>query len=370
MFPPITHHAYLICNPVNIRYLTGFLGAEPSAHEVYVLITQTTCFLFTNSLYIERAREIKSTITLDGNNLMVKVIQISRTNSLWKQLKNICKTEKINQIEFEDHDLYINEYFQLKNALRQIKFKSLKIGLDQYRSIKNKVEITNIRKAVKITDLCFNYLLSQIKSDITEKKLAQKIDIFIRRHNAIPAFDPIVAFESHTSQPHYLPDQTKLTKNNLILCDFGTNYNGYTSDMTRMFYFGKPPQNILKAYQTVLKAQEKTIGMLSQYSKPCYSKIDNSYSGACLDRVAKNVIKKAGYIPYSHSLGHGIGLSIHEDPRLSLHKDMKIRPGMVFSLEPAIYITGEFGIRIEDTIYLSDDGLEILTKSPKNIVII
>jgi Xaa-Pro aminopeptidase len=370
MFPDLKSRAYLISNATDIRYLTGFIGAEPDAHEVYLLIYRATCYLFTNSLYLERANRIKFTLPAGIKKYPVETVQISRVRPLWQELKSVCKTGGIQTVEFEPRDLSVSEYSDLKNHIRQVKFRPFKDDIGKYRSIKTDPEINSIRIAVAITDLCYDYIAANIKPGITEAKLAAMIDLFLRRHHAKPAFDPIVAFGTHTSQPHYIPGSTKLSKNTLILCDFGASFNGYASDMTRMFHIGKIPGDIQKAYQTVLNAQEKAIGMLTTCSKPCYLKKDNSFSGACLDRAAKNYIKKSGYTPYSHSLGHGMGLSIHEYPRLTIHQDMKIRPGMVFSLEPGIYEPGQFGIRIEDTVYFSDLGLEILTKSSKELAII
>lgn len=187
--------------------------------------------------------------------------------------------------------------------------------------------------------------------------------------------------ESSTSREVHR-DSSRLRSNDIILLDFGARINGYCSDMTRVVFIGKPKDEWRRAYQTVLKAQISVIQrMQSCYHVPLHDSKFIKLSGAQLDRMAKKVIQKAGLPPYPHSLGHGVGLAIHEIPRLIARKDRilpKSQPrkdaillsGMVFTVEPAVYVEGAYGIRIEDLILLKKDGIELLSQSPKEMIVL
>jgi Xaa-Pro aminopeptidase len=364
--------AYLVSNQNTIRYLTGFTGAAPSFHEAYILLTEKICILYANLLYSENVKRLDS----DSNSFITRVYRIqlktasfSSTNQFYARLRQDCRKYGVRKISYEPHYLSAYEYIHLKDNLTGIKLIPSRNGLNGLRKYKYHSEIKCIRKAASITDACYGYILKRLKPGISESKLAAKIDSYIRNHGAVPAFSPIVAFGTNTSQPHHMPDKTPLSAGDLVLFDLGAKVNGYASDMTRVIFFRKTEKETVKVYQTVLKAQEIVIGALSMASGTAYITNKSAYSGARLDKMAKSVIRKAGYIPYCHGLGHGVGLSIHENPILSQKNDMLVKPGMVFTVEPGIYIPGRFGVRIEDTIYLSEKGLEILTKSPKYIAI-
>jgi Xaa-Pro aminopeptidase len=151
-----------------------------------------------------------------------------------------------------------------------------------------------------------------------------------------------------------------LRSGSLVLLDFGAKINGYCADMTRMLFVGKPKPEWVRAYETVLAAQQKALNLLK----------DGVRNGATLDAAAKEVIAESDLPPYSHSLGHCVGLDIHEGPRLSDKKEETLSPGMVFSVEPGVYIEGQYGIRIEDLVRLTSTGIEILSKSPRNLSIL
>ncbi len=247
--------------------------------------------------------------------------------------------------------------------------------------IKREDEIENIRQAANLTDQCFDFILGKLKPGVTETEIAWQIEFFLRgsgsdlRKRTVPtppatlAFSPIVAFGENTSQPHYNPNFTRpglamqgqaLRKNDLVLLDFGARVNGYCADMTRVVFIGKPKDEWIKAYNVVLNAQQKALDLLK----------DGVRSGATLDAAAKEVISESDLPPYPHGLGHNVGLDIHEAPRLSVKKDANLLPGMVFSIEPGVYIEGQYGIRIEDLVLLKQDGIEILSQSSKKIMIL
>lgn len=331
----------LVSDPTNIRYLTGFVSAEPHAREAYVLVTPKKTYLFTNSLYTEQAKSLGLT-----------VIEISRDKPLSRAILPLTR----GKLYFEEANLTVAEYNQFKN----ITLIPTRNKIENLRLIKKASEIASIRQAAALTDRCFTHIKTRIKPGVSEAELAWEIESFIRKNDATLAFTPIVAFNNHSSQPHYQMSDGRLRTSDLVLVDFGARVNGYCSDMTRVIFIGKPKNEWKRAYAAVLEAQKRALDALSSGER----------SGAKLDRLAKTTIEKAGFTPYSHSLGHAVGLAIHEAPRLTVKKDETLKPGMVFSIEPAIYVEGSFGIRIEDLVLLKKDGAEILSKSPKDLTII
>lgn len=340
----------LVTNPINIRYLTGFVGASPEEREAYVLLTQNQTFLFTNALYREQAKTANATI-----------IEISRGNPFAKVFKRrlLAKLQgdslRSYRVGFEEYDLTVAEFRKLKKELRGVHLVATKNRIEELRMIKREDETENIRKAAKLADECFDVILGKMKPGVTESGIAWEIESFFRKRGAETAFSPIVAFGKNSSIPHYSStNNSQLTTNNLILLDFGAKINGYCSDMTRVVFFGKPKDEWKKAYETVRKAQAAAL--------------DNIHNNP--DGIARNIIRKSGFPVYPHSLGHGVGLAIHEQPRLSYKKRVKLRAGMVVTIEPAIYKEGSYGIRVEDLVLLTKDGIEILSTSSKKLTIL
>jgi Xaa-Pro aminopeptidase len=356
--------ALLIANPTNIRYLTGFVGAAPDEHEVYLLLTPNKRFLYTNSLYLERANMI-ATAHSD-----IDVVRISRDEPITRAIGQVLKLLKIKRLGFESKELTFAEYIDFARHLKGVKLIPTTDRIENLRMIKTPTELTSIRQAARITDDTFAYIKTKIKPGVTETRLADLIEAFFRRKNARSAFAPIVAFGANTSQPHYIPSaKCKLKSGEMILFDIGARVNGYCADMTRVVFTKPPSPEIAKAYQTVLMAQSKAIDAICRKSQTqAFRK--HGLAGSAIDILAKSVIRKAGFPPYSHSLGHNVGLAIHEKPRLTVKSRDRIKNGMVFSIEPGIYVPGKFGIRIEDLVYLDENGLEILSLSPKGLDIL
>lgn len=336
----------LISNPTNIRYLTGFVGVSPEEREAYALVTGDKTQLFVTALYRE-----------EGKRFHAK--EFSRDNPIEKQLAKLLPTG--STLEFEEADLTVAEYQKLKKALPRITLVASKNKIEKLRMIKREEEIALIRKAAKITDACFHHILSKLTPGVEEREIAWEIESFFRKSNAESAFSPIVAFSDHSSQPHYSargplaePQGVPLRGQDIVLLDFGAKVNGYSSDLTRVVFVGKPKEEWKKAYQTVKEAQEAAIKLL----RP-------GVSGAVVDQAARSVITESGFPDYPHGLGHGVGLAIHEAPRLNVKKPETLAAGMVVTVEPGIYKEGAYGIRIEDLILLKKNGIEILSKSPK-----
>ncbi len=350
----------LISSQANIFYLTGFSSLVPNIREAHVLMLDKQIILFIDSLYFATARA-KTVYPRKINQKQILVLATSNTQPFYQQLQQMIQKHKVSTLGFEPTDLTFLEHEKLQTGLPGTKLIPISDCLCEVRQQKTAWEISQIKSACNLTDKCFKYLLKKLKPEITEIQLAWEIEKYIKSHGAGMAFPPIVAFGSNSSQPHHLPTTLRLglgKANNIVLLDFGAKVNGYCADMTRTVFLGKPTPLQKRAYKAVAQAQKKALEMLKSGTR----------SGGRIDKAAKSIISKNGFPPYSHGLGHGIGLDIHESPRLNVKRDEILTPGNIFSVEPAIYLEGKFGIRIEDTVLLKEKGITLLTKSEKNIL--
>lgn len=340
--------ALFITNPTNIRYLTGFVGVDQ--RDAYCLLTNNTIFLFVSSLYIESARNLK----LQNPSIKQNIVEISRENPISKEIAKICNTLDIKKLGFEDTNLTVAELAKLQLVMPDIEFVPTRDRIETLRRIKRKDEIDHIKLAAKITDQCFSYICKRIRPGITEARLAWEIEGFFKFRAGDVAFSPIVAFNEHSSEPHYMKrGNNPLRKNSLILLDFGAKVNGYCADMTRVVFLGTPKSEWIKTYTQVLAANQKGLDLLKSGER----------DGGILDTAAN-------IPPYPHSLGHGVGLDIHEAPRLTAKKPETLKSDMVVTIEPGVYIEGSYGIRIEDLILLTKNGITLLSQSPKELITI
>jgi Xaa-Pro aminopeptidase len=266
------------------------------------------------------------------------------------------------------------------------------------RLIKAAHEIASIEKACNLGDRTFDYILTKIKEGVSEKELAFEIKHFIKKHKAKTSFPPIVAFSKNSAFPHHKPTNQKLVKNQQIKIDLGVKLNNYCSDMTRTVFFGSASAEYKKMYQTVLDAQKNALEVLGtgrtrllaknvvyhlrggsvdhlEGGSPKRSEGHDSFEvdsrgikASSVDKVARDHITSKGYPTIPHSLGHGIGLEVHEAPIISPKSKDTLNIGMVFTIEPGIYLPGFWGIRIEDVVVLEKSGLRLLTHAPKNLI--
>jgi len=228
------------------------------------------------------------------------------------------------------------------------------------RRIKLQEEISKIEKACKLTDLAFEYILGKIKAGVSEKEIAKLLRSFFKKFGAKVSFRPIVAFGKNSSEVHHKTNDSVLKKGDIIMLDFGAKLDGYCSDMTRTFFFGKPTKKQKEIYEVVIAAQQKVIAAIESGERQT-SKLHD---------IANKYIQSSGFPSMPHSLGHGIGKKVHEAPCLSPKSKTILKEGMVFSIEPGIYIEGEGGVRIEDLFVLEKTGLRKLTGASVNLEII
>ena len=324
------------------RYFTGFDNEDGS-----ILITRQSAYAFEDFRYVEIANKI-----LSG---LFTVVEPKGKRSGW--LGEIIKNECIEKLGIEDLSMSVSNYSRLKEELN-VELCSLGETIEHIRQIKTADEIAKMEKAQNIADMAFEHVLGFLSTDITETDVAAELEYFMRKHGAEDkSFETIAISAEKTSLPHGVPANVKLKKG-FFTMDFGATVDGYHSDMTRTVCIGKADDEMKKLYNTVLEAQLKALEYLSNGGRGCKE----------ADRVAREIIYKdyKGY--FGHSLGHSVGLQIHEMPALSPNYDGTLVNGHVVTVEPGIYIPGKYGVRIEDMVLICEKGIKNFTKSPKELI--
>ncbi len=333
----------IISNPINIKYLTN-IEAEGT-----LLITRKENIYITDARYIEH---VHSTLTLYDEIIVYDIKDVSSDD--YENFFMFCEN-----VGFEENFV---TYAKYKEYIRKYKINNLvetENIIEKQRMIKDEEELENIKKACAITDECFKYLLGYIKAGMTEKQIADEIEEYYKERTEGIAFETIVASGENTSKPHAVPTERKIQDEDIITIDMGCRVNGYCSDMTRTIFVGKVPEEVKPIYDLVLKNQ---LQVLKEYKE-----------GAIVRQITKmveNDFKLNGNHSLIHSLGHGIGLEVHEQPYISSKGENILRENMVVTNEPGIYISGKFGVRIEDTVQITKFGCIKLTNSEKNYTII
>jgi len=337
--------AALIECPLNRRHLTGFVSSYGS-----LLVTRDAAVLLTDSRYIEAAQAAVTACTVEE----VKA----------GQLHALCKAHSVKTLWMESSTT-LERVRQLRTALPGVYIKPWAAVLDsklkQLREVKSADEMKKIRAAQRIAESAFAQVLPTITLGMTEREVALALDFAMLRGGAKrTAFDTIVAAGVNGAKPHAVPGDYALQRGDLITMDFGAVVDGWHSDMTRTVALGEPTAQTREIYEIVLQAQETALAAIAP-GVPCKE----------VDTAARKVIKMAGYAEYfRHGTGHGVGLAIHEEPRLSGKSCDVLRPGMMVTIEPGIYLPGVCGVRIEDLVWVTEDGYVNLTACRKDLVIL
>ncbi len=342
--------AVLISSVAHISYLTDYSNFSTEEREAYLLITKKKNYIFTDGRYSEAVKkQVKD----------FELVELGRGVSFLELLKGITKEQKIRTVGIEESDLKVSEHKLFTRAISKVKG----VDIESLRVIKESWEIRNIEKACWLGDQTFEHILKIITPGIKEVEVAWEMEKFIKSKGGKLSFETIVAFGKNSSVPHHHTGQTKLkgSKGEFILLDFGTKINGYCSDMTRTIFYGTPSEKQKKMHQAVLGAQKEA----GEYIK---KHITSRVKASEVDLVAREYIRKQGFPDFSHSLGHGIGLQVHELPHLSPRTNNLLQEGMVFSIEPGIYIPGFGGVRIEDLYAIEKGKLKELTKARKSLI--
>ncbi len=355
--------ALLVTNPTNIRYLTGFAGVAPTERESYVLVTNDAVHLFTYGLYRETAENLVHTNPAAATGTPVRLVLLGKDLTITRALEHLVSATAVKRLGFEEKNCTVYELARFREKIPRIEFVPTGDRIENLRVVKKHEEIVRIRAAAELTDRCLSEMVPSLRPGATEAEIVTHIESFFRHHGAENAFAPIVAFGKNTALPHYGVSHIShaaLAQNDIVLLDFGAKVEGYAADMTRMLFVGNPKPEWLAAYTAVSDANKKALSLLS----------DGERNGATLDAAAREVIAEANFPVYPHSLGHGVGLDVHEAPRLTVAREAILRTGMIVTVEPGVYIAGSFGIRIEDLVEITADGITVLSRSHKKPLIV
>ncbi len=337
--------AYLVLGAENKRYVSGFTGSSS-----LVLKYPEGGFFATDGRYTLQAnKEVKKGFE--------KVIITAGLDFL-ELLKKELKSKGVKRLGFDSNHINLNLYNQYKKALDFLEMVDVPFLVEEQRLCKTEEEITNIKEAVKITDRVLLEGQKEIKEGMTEKELANLLDYYhVKFGGEKPSFDTIVAFGENAALPHATPGDRKLKSGDIITVDFGCFYNGYCSDMTRTFFFGEPKsQELIKIHDIVNEAGKRQMAAVKEGA-----------STKEIDAIGRDYIKEQGYGEFfAHGTGHGIGLEIHESPRLNNVSDFILKEGMAITIEPGIYIEGLGGVRIENDLIVRKEGAESLNQSNRS----
>lgn len=334
---------YLITNRVDQFYLTGFNGEDGAA-----LILQNRVYLITDGRFEEDAAKTAPWATAI----------IRRGVTLAEALTKLARQLRLKSLGFQPAALSFANYQAFKRAVAPAKLVPLPGLTEALRLIKDPGEVAGIERAIEVAEDAFQAVIRRIKPGWTESRLAAELEYDMKGRGASgPSFETIVAVGANGSLPHYRPGDGRIEAGSVVLIDWGATVDHYRSDLTRMVFIRRIPPRFRRMYAEVLAAQEAGIAAIRPGVRACD-----------VDAAARRSLKKAGMDKYfAHSLGHGVGLDIHELPRLATKMEEPLRPGMVVTVEPGVYFPGVGGVRIEDDVLVTENGCRVLSHLTKDI---
>ena len=338
----------LVISPINRFYFSNFYSSSGA-----ILITKENSYLILDARYYTAALGL------------VFRFNIICTKNIIETIVDVIKKEKLSKVIVENDFVTLNLADKLENSLSQVdctlnKSDILSLIITKMRSIKSQSELENIKKSQRITEKVFDHALKFIEPGMTELLVATELEFFAKKLGAkSTAFEFIIASGENSAVPHSSVSEREIQNNDVILIDIGVNFNGYMSDMSRTIFIGSVSEKQKEVYNLVLEAQNLAI-----------SRIKPGLKCSKLDYTVRKFIDSTKYKDmFLHSTGHGVGLNIHERPFISFKSEDVFEEGMVVTVEPGIYISKEFGIRIEDMVLVTKNGSENLTHVEKNIFI-
>ena len=336
--------AVIVSSEISQRYLSGFAYTDG-----YLLISPTKAIMLTDFRYTEAAKK-------EVNDFEI----IEPQGTMFGELYRLMLAEGYENVAIEEKELTLADHENMCYQMPKVNLiKGASALIDNLRIVKDAEEIAIITEAQRMTDLAFEHILKFINRNVTEREIAIEIEFFMRKLGAeSAAFDTIAVSGAVSSLPHGVPRDVKI-ENGFLTMDFGAKYKGYCADMTRTVVIGRADEEMKRIYNTVYTAQKAALealkaGMLCREA----------------DAIARRIIDGAGYEGrFGHGLGHGVGMFIHEAPRLSARAgDAVLEVGNIVTVEPGIYIEGKYGCRIEDMVAITEDGILNFTKSPKELI--
>lgn len=340
------NQAALVTDDISIFYFTGLANSEGN-----LLITADESYLLVDFRYIEAAEK------------NVKTSKVVMFSQIYDVLNELISVNDIKEILLESDKVTISKYNEmqknLKASLKDSDELSERIKL--LRLIKNENEVEKLKKAQNIAEKAYLEVLNIVKPGITEKQIALELEYLMKKNGAEKiAFDLITVTGKKTSLPHGVPGDVQVETGDFVTFDIGAVYEGYHSDMTRTVVIGEASDEQKKIYNIVLKAHLEGLKAVKAGVRCCD-----------VDKVCRDIIKEEGYGEYfGHGTGHGVGLEIHEEPRVNPKGETVLKPGMVITVEPGIYLPDKFGVRIEDTVLVTEEGFETFAHIPKELIIL
>jgi len=324
---------FVVSNPSNVTYITGFSGRDS-----WVVVTKRAIYLITDSRYAEQAqKECRS----------CKIIQ--RTGPMSQAVASLKKKLKSPGTIAVEKSISLATLEQIKKKIKG-RLRALGGIVEEARSIKDKSEIITLKKAIGIAARAFEQAAAAMKPGRTENELAGMLDFQIRKLGGTASFDTIVAFGANASRPHHHPGSRRLKKNDTAIIDFGVKYNNYCCDITRCLTVGKVTAFYKRVYTAVQEARAAAISL-----------VKDGVEIKKVDAAAREVIAKHHLPIYGHGTGHGLGLDVHEEPIVTDNSKGRLKAGQIITIEPAVYIPGKLGVRIEDDILVTQTGCKVLS---------
>lgn len=347
----------------NIAWLSGFERVFDTESAHALILTQDACVLHSDSRYVEALRD-----RAQGTEIEIDASRVAHAALLCDTIASLSPTETAGScaVGIED-SLTLSEFRALEKACAErdlashVTLVELNGFVEQLREVKDPSEIEAMKKAQRITDAAFLRICDFMAVGMTERQVQLQLDQYLFEEGAEGlAFDTIVATGAHAASPHAIPGETLLEKGDAVVMDFGARYAGYCSDMTRTVFMGQPSDELIHAWDALRETNES-----------CEALLHEGVSAASVHDHAEEMLSRAGYAGrMGHSLGHSVGLDIHEAPNLSPSNVEPVRAGNVVTVEPGIYVPGKFGMRLEDFGVITEDGYDVFTKSTHKMVII
>lgn len=346
---PTGSEAALVTSETNIRYLTDFPNSEGT-----LFVTPEKAYLLVDSRYSEAAKQQVSN---------AEVIEYSK---YYETITALVRDHCTRDLIIESSSMTVDALRKLEAAIagtgcRAMTNDRLDKLISTQRIIKSKEEVEKMRRAQQITEESFTELLGMVRPGVKESQLALELEFLMRRKGAEGvSFDLITITGAKTSMPHGVPGNVEVRRGDFVTFDIGAFYDGYHSDMTRTIAVGEVSDKQREVYDLVLQAQTTAL-----------SKVKPGVKAYEIDMTARSIIARAGYGDYfKHSTGHGVGLEIHEEPFVSSRGETLLSDGMVITVEPGIYLPGQFGVRIEDMVLVTKDGYENFATLPKDLIVL
>lgn len=330
--------ALLLVSAANVRYLSGFRG------EGYLVVGKDDLLISTDGRYKGEAAELSDEyrVNYHSSGHLAGAIEFLRERNA-------------GVVAFEAEELSYAVYREIATKLPEAQLNPASKWVEVLRLIKDEDEIALVAEAARRVDVALNDFLSDLQPGQSERLLALELEMALARAGTASAFAIIMAAGESAAEPHHVPTDRLLNDGEMLKIDVGGKLEGYCSDLTRTYFLGEPNETFRQVYRIVLEAQEAAVAAAGP-----------GVPAKHLDEIAREIIGQAGYAgAFSHGLGHGVGLQVHEGPRVSGKSEDILQPGMLVTIEPGIYRAGWGGVRIEDTVLITEDGHRVLTHAPK-----